>query len=94
MTIAEANGERDGLITALSNSCLRWDLICEVQPVTIETQSTANSDENIKLLELVDITKSDLNKEQLDIGKDLILQYKDIFSKGYHDSLVRPNDIG
>jgi hypothetical protein len=48
-------------------------------------QSTPNSDENIKLLELVDITKSDLNKEQLDIGKDLILQYKDIFSKGYHD---------
>jgi hypothetical protein len=26
MTIAEANGEWDGLITALSNSCLRWDL--------------------------------------------------------------------
>jgi hypothetical protein len=56
-----------------------------VQPVTIETQSTPNSDENIKLLELVDITKSDLNKEQLDIGKGLILQYKDIFSKGDHD---------
>jgi hypothetical protein len=31
------------------------------------------------------MTKSDLNKEQFDIGKDLILQYKDIFSKGDHD---------
>ena len=54
-------------------------IICEVQPATIETQSTPNSDEDIKLLEEVDITKSDLNREQLDIGKDLILQYKDIF---------------
>jgi F0F1-type ATP synthase membrane subunit c/vacuolar-type H+-ATPase subunit K len=41
-------------------------IICEVQPVTIETQSTPSSDENIKLLEEVDIPKSDLNKEQLD----------------------------
>jgi hypothetical protein len=40
-------------------------IICEVQPVTIETQSTPNSDENIKLLEEVDITKSDLNKEHV-----------------------------
>ena len=54
-------------------------IICEVQPATIETQSTPNSDEDIKLLEEVDITKSDLNREQLDIGKDLILQYKYIF---------------
>ena len=51
-------------------------IICEVQPVTIETQSTPNSEEDIKLLEEVDMTKSDLNKEQFDIGKDLILQYK------------------
>jgi hypothetical protein len=75
MTIAEANGKWDGLITELSNSCLRWDL------------TSSYIDGGIRLyLCLIDVsTKSDLNKEQLDIGKDLILQYKDIFSKGDHD---------
>ena len=91
-TLLNYNYKKNGTITVRLSNLTRGTItipqkaiICEVQPVTIEIQSTPNSDEYIKLLEEVDITKSDLNKEQLDIGKDLILQYKDIFSKGDHD---------
>jgi hypothetical protein len=90
-TLLNYNYKENGTITVRFSNLTRGTItipqkaICEVQPVTIETQLTPNSDEDIKLLEEVDITKSDLNKEQLDIGKDLILQYKDIFSKGDHD---------
>jgi hypothetical protein len=91
-TLLNYNYKKNGTITVRLSNLTRGTItipqkviICEVQPVTIETQSTPNSDEHIKLLEEVDITESDLNKEQLEIGKDLILQYKDIFSKGDHD---------
>jgi hypothetical protein len=77
------NYKKNGTITVRLSNLTRdtitipqKTIICEVQPVTIETQSTPNSVEDIKLLEEGDITKSALNKEQLDIGKDLITECK------------------
>ena len=55
-------------------------IICEVQPV-----STITSEKDTNLLEEVEITKSNISEEQLEKGKELTLQYCDIFSKGDHD---------
>jgi hypothetical protein len=67
-TLLNYNYKEHGTIAVILSNLTRGTItipqkaiICEVQTVTIETQSTPNSDENIKLLEEVDITKSDLN---------------------------------
>lgn len=59
-------------------------IICEVQPVIVENLQPWKS-ETTELLDEVDITESDLTTEQLQSGKDLLLTYSDIFSKGDND---------
>ena len=60
--------------------------ICELQPVTIQpTPHERNINADTSILDKVDITKSNLTEEELQRGKDLILAYTDIFSKGDHD---------
>ena len=60
-------------------------VLCEIQPVTIEATPKSETTDAEELLKKVEITKSDLTDEELEIGKNLILSYQDIFSKGDDD---------
>jgi len=61
-------------------------VICELQPVTIQPKpSQENQPVETSFLDKVEINKSDLSDEELKRGKDLILDYSDIFSKSDTD---------
>lgn len=62
-------------------------IICELQPVTIQPTpvETNYSAKDTTLLDKMEFTQSSLSEEQLQEGKDLILDYHDIFSKGDTD---------
>lgn len=83
--------KQNGIISVkLSNVTTRTitvppkQIICEVQPVIVENLQPWKS-ETTEFLDEVDITESDLTTEQLQSGKDLLLTYSDIFSKGDND---------
>lgn len=59
-------------------------LLCELQPVTVETiQTTSEEHRDLRYLEdiPVGISTEDLTAEQLMKGKDLICKFDDVFSK-------------
>ena len=56
-------------------------IICGIQPVIIEEQPKPDKDDDNLLLEQVNITESDINSTQLQVGKQLIVRYSDIFQK-------------
>lgn len=90
-TLRPYSYKKNGIISVrLSNVTTRTitvppkQIICEVQPVIVENLQPWKS-ETTELLDEVDITESDLTTEQLQSGKDLLLTYSDIFSKGDND---------
>lgn len=61
-------------------------ILCEIQPVTIEDDTQKEKTEfSPPLLEQVKMDIANLTTEQMDIGKELIMAYQDIFSKGDSD---------
>jgi hypothetical protein len=57
-----------------------------LQPVTIQPKpSQENQPVETSFLDKVEINKSDLSYEELKRGKDIILDYSDIFSKSDTD---------
>ena len=61
-------------------------IVCELQPVTLETTPDLSSEQEIQnILGLMEFEKSDLSDEQLEEGIHLIRSYMDIFSKTDED---------
>ena len=56
-------------------------IICELQPVSVQAGSEQPNEKEISdIMSLIEVTKSNLNDQQLEQGLQLIKSYIDIFS--------------
>ena len=58
-------------------------LLCELQPVALQDAPVGHPLDETSLLDQVEIDEEDLTPEEIEQGHDVILKFKDIFSK--HD---------
>ena len=60
-------------------------VLCELQPVTIQQQDAQSTPSSTSVLDLIEITRSDLTKDDLQTGKELMESSDNIFAKNDTD---------